>query len=77
MLSVISSIFVIFNSYLYCRIVSSYRDQVIVAFGTMTCLLISLVYSNFNWKYTRSFDIIFLIAYATAGIALVLIFGYI
>ena len=66
-----------FNSYLYVRIVDSYRDQAIVAFGTVGMLLISITYSNFNWKYTRGFDIAFLCAYAIIGMVLILIFGYI
>ena len=72
-----TSIFVMFNTYLYCRIISSYFDQVLLSFGTMGCLVLSIVYSNYNWAYARGFDVMFLIFYSCIGMVLVFIFGYI
>lgn len=77
LLTSMSSIFVMFNTYLYCRLISSYFDQVLLSFGTMGCLVLSIVYSNYNWKYARGFDVMFLIFYSCMGIVLVFVFGYI
>jgi hypothetical protein len=76
-LSAMSSIFVVFNSYLYCRLVESMRLKVLVSFGTMFLLLASLFGSNYHWQYARIFDVIFLFIYSSIGFTLVLIFGYI
>ena len=72
-----ASIFTIFNSYLYVRLSETLRDHIIVSFGTMGCLLISIIYSNYNWKYARDFDVLTIIIYCCVGVLLVLIFGYI
>ena len=77
LLTTMTSIFVLFNNYLYIRLVDSYRDHIIVSFGTMVCLIVSIIYSNYNWKYARFFDMIFLIIYSAIGLLLVMVFGYI
>ena len=77
LITTMSSIFVIFNAYLYVRLSETLRDHVIISFGTMASMLVSIIFSNYNWKYAREFDISTITIYCFVGIALVLIFGYI
>ena len=72
-----ASIFTCFNAYLYVRLVSSVRDHVIVSFGVMACLLISIIYSNYNFRFARDFDVMTIVIYCFVGILLITIFGYI
>ena len=72
-----ASIFVTFNSYLFCRLFDNMWLKAIVSVCTMVIIQISIFMSNYNWGFYRSFDILFLGMYIVIGNSLVFVFGYI
>lgn len=77
LLSVTASIFVVFNSYLYCRLLTNIRKKAFVSFGTVLLIVSCVIGSNFNWKHTMTFDIVFIVTYVCILCGLVIVFGYI
>ena len=72
-----ASIFVMFNSYLFCRLFDSMRLKGVVSVSTMITIQLSIFLSNYNWGFYRNFDLLFLGMYIVIGNSLVFVFGYI
>ena len=77
LLSVTASIFVVISTYLFCRLLTDLRTKAIVSFSTILIVVCCIIGSNFNWKYTRTFDIVFIVAYVIILSSMVLVFGMI
>ena len=77
LLTAMSSIFLVCNTFLFSRLTKSLWCQALVAFTNIGCVIVSVIYSNYRWEYTRRLDILFVIFMGVIGIVMVLIFGYI
>jgi hypothetical protein len=74
-LTVTAAIFVVINTYLFCRLLYDMKTKAIVSFSTVFLILSCVITSNYDWNYTRTFDIVFIASYMVILSSLIIVFG--
>ena len=51
------------------------KTKAIVSFSTVFLILSCVITSNYDWNYTRTFDIVFIVSYMVILSSLIIVFG--